>query len=272
MLSRPEIKNFVESKLFTNTIIFLICVNAITLGMETNDWIMQHHGVLLISIDRFILTIFVAEILLKLYVYRFSFFTNGWNVFDFLIVGISIVPNSGTFAIMRSLRILRALRLISTIPSMRRVISAIGKSLPGMSSIIGILALIFYVSAVMATKLFGQHPDPQMQEWFGNIGASAYTLFQIMTLESWSMGIVRPVMEYYPWAWKFFIPYVFITSFAVLNLFIAIIVDAMQTIHEQELAEAKEEIRNVADSSIQEIKDEIRELRGAIETLSGKKK
>jgi voltage-gated sodium channel len=112
---------------------------------------------------------------------------------------------------------------------MRRVISAIGHSIPGMLSVLSVLMLIFYVSSVLATKLFGVHPDPQMQEWFGSIGASAYTLFQIMTLESWSMGIVRPTMEIFPLSWVFFIPFIIITSFAVLNLFIGIIVDAMQT-------------------------------------------
>ena len=111
---------------------------------------------------------------------------------------------------------------------MRRVVSAIGYSIPGMISVVGVLGLIFYVAAVLATKLFGTYPDPDMQEWFGTISASAYTLFQIMTLESWSMGIVRPVMEEYPYAWAFFVPFILITTFAVLNLFIGIIVDAMQ--------------------------------------------
>ena len=88
---------------------------------------------------------------------------------------------------------------------------------------------LFYVAAVLATRLFGIHPDPNMQEWFGTISASAYTLFQIMTLESWSMGVVRPTMNLFPWAWAFFLPFIIITSFAVLNFFIGIIVDSMQT-------------------------------------------
>jgi Predicted integral membrane protein len=138
---------------------------------------------------------------------------------------------------MRALRVLRILRLISVVPQLRRVISAIGYSIPGMISVVGVLGLIFYVSAVLATKLFGMHPDPNMQEWFGSISASAYTLFQIMTLESWSMGVVRPTMELFPWAWLFFLPFIIITSFAVLNFFIGIIVDSMQMAQKLEAEE-----------------------------------
>ena len=146
-----------------------------------------------------------------------------------MIVGIAWLPTSGALTVLRTLRILRILRLISVVPQMRRVVSAIGYSIPGMVSVVGVLGLIFYVAAVLATKLFGVHPDPNMQEWFGTISASAYTLFQIMTLESWSMGVVRPTMTLFPWAWAFFLPFIIITSFAVLNFFIGIIVDSMQT-------------------------------------------
>ena len=146
-----------------------------------------------------------------------------------MIVGIAWLPTSGALTVLRKLRILWVLRLILVVPQMRRVVSAIGYSIPGMVSVVGVLGLIFYVAAVLATKLFGIHPDPNMQEWFGTISASAYTLFQIMTLESWSMGVVRPTMTLFPWAWAFFLPFIIITSFAVLNFFIGIIVDSMQT-------------------------------------------
>jgi len=176
--------------------------------------------------------VFTLELLIKFYAYRLSFFRSGWNIFDLLIVAIAWIPASGSLAVLRTLRILRVLRLLSVVPQMRRVISAIGHSIPGMISVIGVLGIVFYVSAVLTTKLFGQHPDPDMQAWFGTIGSSAYTLFQIMTLESWSMGIVRPVMAHFPWAWLFFVPFIIITSFAVLNLFIGIIVDAMQIVQQ----------------------------------------
>ncbi len=115
---------------------------------------------------------------------------------------------------LRALRILRVLRAISIVPSLRRVVEGLINALPGMGSVFALMSLIFYIAAVMATKLFGAAFD----EWFGTIGRSAYSLFQIMTLESWSMGIVRPVMEVYPWAWAFFVPFILVTTFAVVNL------------------------------------------------------
>jgi voltage-gated sodium channel len=136
------------------------------------------------------------------------------------------------------------MRLLSVVPQMRRVIAALGHSIPGMASVVGVLCIVFYVSAVLTTKLFGGHPDPNMQEWFGSIGASAYTLFQIMTLESWSMGIVRPTMELFPLSWVFFVPFIIVTSFAVLNLFIGIIVDAMHTAQKEPRKEDNKEIKN----------------------------
>ena len=197
--------------------------------METDNKITAEVSNALSWIDRAILIIFSVEILVKFYAYRFRFFRSSWNIFDLLIVAIAWMPTTGALSVLRTLRILRVLRLISVVPQMRRVISAIGHSIPGMISVISVLGLIFYVSAVLATRLFGANPDPNMQEWFGSISASAYTLFQIMTLESWSMGVVRPTMDLFPWAWTFFLPFIIITSFAVLNFFIGIIVDSMQT-------------------------------------------
>ena len=227
--SETKVAEFVESKFVTFGITVLILINAVTLGMETDKELSGQIGTVLHLIDRTILIIFSIEIALKFYAYRLRFFRSGWNVFDLLIVAIAWMPTNGALSVLRTLRILRVLRLISVVPQMRRVVSAIGYSIPGMVSVISVLGLIFYVSAVLATRLFGTYPDPNMQEWFGSIGASAYTLFQIMTLESWSMGVVRPTMELFPWAWTFFLPFIIITSFAVLNFFIGIIVDSMQT-------------------------------------------
>ncbi|MEL6290556.1 MAG: ion transporter [Pseudomonadota bacterium] len=220
----------------------LILINAVTLGLETVPSAMDRFGPALNALDFVILLIFTIELALKFYAYRWDFFKSGWNVFDLAIVTIAWMPATGGLSILRALRILRVLRLLSVVPQMRRVISAIGHSIPGMVAVIGVLGLIFYVSSVLATKLFGTHPDPNMQEWFGTIGASGYTLFQIMTLESWSMGIVRPTMELFPYAWIFFVPFIIVTSFAVLNLFIGIIVDAMQAVHRlEDEAEAEAE-------------------------------
>jgi voltage-gated sodium channel len=150
---------------------------------------------------------------------------------------------------------------------MRRVINAIGYSIPGMMSVISVLLLLFYVSAVLTTKLFGTHPDPQMQEWFGTITASGYTLFQIMTLESWSMGIVRPTMEIFPWAWVFFVPFIIITSFAVLNLFIGIIVDAMSMAQEEPREQDKQELKDFTTDEINQLHDRLDALNKEISTI-----
>lgn len=265
--NRLKVATFVESTSFIYSITILIIINAITLGLETNPEFTRDYGNALHLIDKTILIIFTVELVLKFYAYRFLFFKSGWNIFDFLIVGIAWVPAIGPFAILRALRILRVLRLLSVVPQMRKVIAAIGHSIPGMTSVIGVLSLLFYVSSVMATKLFGQSLDPQMQEWFGTIGASAYTLFQIMTLESWSMGIVRPTMALFPWAWIFFIPFIFITSFAVLNLFIGIIVDSMQTLNEESKKEGEQEFEQANQSEIAVLNNKIDKLFEEIKKL-----
>ncbi|MEL6978303.1 MAG: ion transporter [Pseudomonadota bacterium] len=248
--SRERVAAFVEHKKFTSFITWIILLNAVTLGMETSQNIYNAYGGWLLAVDKIILIIFTIELLLKFYAYRWDFFRSGWNWFDLIIVAISWLPAQGPLAILRALRILRVLRLLSVSPQLRRVIAAVGHSIPGMMSVISVLAIVFYISSVLATKLFGTHPSPEMQEWFGTIGASAYTLFQVMTLESWSMGIVRPVMEHFPWAWAFFVPFIFVTSFAVLNLFIGIIVDAMQSSHDDAEKEEAAAQKKEADAAI----------------------
>ena len=234
---RKAVASLVEGRAATSFITGLILVNAVTLGMETDASWQASYGPFLYWVDKVILVIFTIELALKFFAYRLAFFRSGWNLFDLAIVTIAWVPTSGALAVLRALRILRVLRLISVVPQMRRVVAAIGHSIPGMVSVVGVLGLIFYVSAVLATKLFGTHPNADMQEWFGTISASAYTLFQIMTLESWSMGVVRPTMQLFPWAWAFFLPFIIITSFAVLNFFIGIIVDSMQMAQKLEAQE-----------------------------------
>ncbi len=258
--------SLIEGPQFQAFITAAILVNAVTLGLETWDYAVEQVGWLLLGIDQIILAIFVFELTIKLFAYRGRFFLNGWNVFDFIIVAVSLLPAQGDLSVLRALRILRVMRLLSVVPTLRRVVEALLKSLPGMSAIVGVLGLVFYVSAVIATKSFGQ----AFPEWFGTIGGSMYSLFQIMTLESWSMGIVRPVMETFPLAWIFFVPFVFITSFGVLNLFIAIIVNSMTALQQEELKDAHETAERAhqeRDQLLAEIKtlnSEVRTLREAV--------
>ena len=247
------LRRFIESSRFQNFITGVIALNAVILGLETSKSIMDVAGPVLQALDHIAVAIFVVELALKLFVYRLSFFKRAWNVFDFTIVAITLLPAGQGLSVLRALRILRAFRLISTVPSMRKVVEALMRAIPGMVSVLTLLSLVFYVSAVMATKLFGAG----FPEWFGSIGASLYSLFQIMTLESWSMGIVRPVMESYPMAWMFFVPFILITTFAVLNLFIAIVVDAMSSHVDIEENQTRSELH----IDHHEIMDELRALR-----------
>lgn len=260
------VRGIVESRGFSIAITAVIVINAITLGLETWPAAMNAAGPILLAIDAAALWIFTVEIALKLWVYRSRYFQDGWNVFDFAIVAIAWLPASGPLAVLRALRIVRVLRLISVVPQMRAVVGALLKAVPGMISIIAVLALVFYVGAVMATKLYGAaFPD-----WFGNVGASMYSLFQIMTLESWSMGIVRPVMEVHPGAWLFFVPFIVVTSFTVLNLFIALIVNSMQSLqaetHQTLRAEAivAHDEREVLLDRIEALAHEVRQLRDSV--------
>ena len=221
---RARLRTLVEHPRWEQAILTIIVLNAITLGLETSGTVMAQAGPLLKTLDGIFLTIFVFEIALRLLAHGARFWRDPWSVFDFLVVAVALVPATESLSGLRALRILRVLRLISAVPSMRRVVSGLFRAIPGMGAVVALLSLIFYVFSVMATMLYGE----TFPEYFGTIGASAYSLFQIMTLESWSQSIVRPVLEQHPLAWLFFIPFILMTSFAVLNLFIGIIVDAMQ--------------------------------------------
>jgi voltage-gated sodium channel len=237
---RDKVAAFLEQAWVTNFIIGVILFNAVLLGLETSDAVMAAVGPLILALDSLCLAIFLLEIALKLYAHGLRFFKSGWNIFDFVIVGIALVPATQGFSVLRALRILRVLRVISATPRLRRVVEGFITALPGMGSVFLLMALIFYIGAVMATKLFSD----AFPEWFGDLGRSAYSLFQIMTLESWSMGIVRPVMEVFPWAWAFFVPFIMVTTFAVVNLLVGLIVNSMQDAHAEESNEKTDAYRD----------------------------
>jgi voltage-gated sodium channel len=255
----------IESRWFQRVIIIAIVLNAITLGLETAPELVGDFMVVLKYVDKVFLLLFSLEIIMKLLVYRHNFFKNGWNNFDFIIVGISWLPFIESLSVLRSLRVLRVLRLVSVVPQFRKVTQAFFDSLAGLATIGTILLLVFYVGAVMSTKLFGQ----EFSDWFGTVGASFYTLFQIMTLESWSMGIVRPVMEVYPYAWLFFVPFILVTTFATLNLLIGVIVNSMQSLHDDS-AEKIDSHLKIQDDEQTELRHQIRKLQQSLEALEKK--
>lgn len=240
MTLREKTAKFLEYSIVRNGVIAVILFNAFLLGLETSAEVMAAAGPLIIALDTACLAIFVVELSLKMFAQRLSFFRSGWNIFDFVIVGISLVPGAQTFSVLRALRILRLLRVVSVSPSLRRVVEGFIRALPGMGSVFLLMGMLFYIGAVMATKLFGN----SFPQWFGDLGNSAYSLFQIMTLESWSMGIVRPVMEVYPQAWLFFVPFIMVTTFAVVNLLVGLIVNSMQEAHAEEANVRTDEYRD----------------------------
>lgn len=253
-------QDILQSTAWERFIITIIIVNAITLGLETSQTARSNIGGLLYFLDKLFLTIFVVEIAARIVIFGRSFWRDGWSIFDFVVVAIALLPASESIAVLRALRVLRVLRLISAVKSMRRVVNALLLAIPSMGTVIALLGLIFYVGSVMATKMYSEN----YPELFGSLAKSAFSLFQIMTLEGWAAEIVQPVMEKHPYAWIFFIIFMLVTSFAVLNLFIGIIVDSMQNEHETALNQDR--IRSAAnfDTVLAELKAlrmEVAELR-----------
>ena len=240
MSLRQRVSDFLDLPSVRFGVIAVILFNAVLLGLETSQPVMAAAGGLVLALDLACLAIFVVELALKMFAQRGGFFRSGWNLFDFLIVGVSLVPGAHSFSVLRAMRILRLLRVISVAPALRRVVEGFIRAVPGMGSVFLLMGMIFYIGAVMATKLFGA----AFPQWFGDLGNSAYSLFQVMTLESWSMGIVRPVMEVFPAAWAFFVPFIMVTTFAVVNLLVGLIVNSMQEAHAQESDARTDEYRD----------------------------
>lgn len=270
---RSAVRGFVERDRVRNAILTIIIFNAVTLGISTSDLASANLGSLLPIIDDVVLTIFVAELALKFIAYGFGFFRSGWNLFDLAVVSVGLLPATESLSALRALRVIRSLRVLSVVPQMRAVVQALFDALPGMGAVMVMLSIVYYIFAVMATLIFG----PVFDEWFGTIGRSLYSLFQIMTLESWSMGIVRPVMDEFPYAWAFFVPFIIITAFSVLNLFIGLLVNTMQSAVEAEEHKQFEVLRELVrsetdqvDAHVVELKDEILALRREIASLNGK--
>lgn len=249
---------FLISTPFEFFIMALIVANAAVLGLETVPAYRAQFGSALEAFNTFVLGVFVIEILLKMYAFGHRFWRDGWCWFDMAIVGVSLAPAAGGFAALRALRALRILRLITFVPSLRRVVEGLIKAIPGLGSICLLLLLLLYVAALIANKMFGQtHPD-----FFGTLGASSFTLFTVMTLEGWP-DVARSVMEQHPLAWVFFVCFIMVSSFAVLNLIIGVIVDAMQTHSDLDA----ERIESFVDREQDEVMGELKALRTEIATL-----
>lgn len=274
--SHSPLERAIEGVLFRNFITGLIITNAVILGFLTYERTMPTNLVASLSwFDRAVTLIFAFEILMKLIVYRMNFFKSGWNWFDFLVVGVSLIPGGAAFSVLRAMRVLRILRLLHIVPMMRRITEALLNALPGMGAILAVLALLTYVGAVMATNLFGDTDNPEVLQLFGDLPSSAYSLFQVMTMDGWRFEVVQKVVDDgNPYAPLFFLIFIFIASFAVLNLFIALIVDALAAEqravteeHLDEIEEGMDEEFSDADKERDEILILLQELRNELATL-----
>lgn len=272
MTLRERARRLVEAKAFQAAVMVLIVVNSVTQGLETWPPAATGFGGALKTFDHAVVVVFCIEISVRLFAHGWRFFRDPWSVFDLAVVGVSVAATSDSLSVLRALRVLRVLRLVSAVPRMRRVVAALLHAVPGVASVAALLLLVFYVFSVMATKLFG----PAFPAWFGSIGESMFSLFQIMTLESWSMGIVRPVMEVYPTAWIFFVPFIVITAFSVLNLFIGLLVNTMQSAVEDDAVEEFSHLRqlvrsetDVVDAHVMDLMAEVKALRREVAELKG---
>lgn len=236
-MRRDQVTQVVESRWFSNTMLLVILVNAVILGWATYGGSALPY---LLIAERFIIGIFVIEMALKLYAWRWSFFRESWNWFDLFVVAISLVPAVGPFAVLRILRVLRVFRVITAVPQMRQIITALFKAVPGMGTVIGLLLVVIYASAIIGQQLFGE----DVPEFFGNLGTSLYTMFLLMTTENWP-DVSEAVLEHHPLGWTFFVLYIVLTAFIMLNLVIGVIVTAL----EQEVSES----RWVEDQELEEV-------------------
>lgn len=261
-----QIKRLIEGAKFNHVITGLILVNALLVGLETYPRIEREYGSWLVILDIIILSLFSVELLLKLIVYRSSFFKNGWNNFDFtIVVGSLILYGSSFISVLRIFRVLRVLRTITTVPSLRRIVTALFMAIPTIASVMVLMSIIFYVYAVIGTFFYAE-VEP---EYFGDLGLSFLTLFQVFTLESWASGIFRPIFEIVPWSWLYFVSFIVIATFIMINLIVGEIVNNAQKISEEIESETNEIKEDT--NEIQQLKKEVGELKGMLQTLIDRK-
>jgi voltage-gated sodium channel len=257
---QQKVEDFVDNTIIQYAIVVLIILNAALLGLETSPDVMQAYGSELVVLDHLILGIFICELVLLIIARGVDFFKDPWSVFDFVVIAIALVPATESLSVLRALRVLRVLRLINKVESMRKVVGGLLSCMPSLASVVSLILIIFYVSAVIATNLFGQaFPD-----LFGSMGHTAFTLFQVMTLESWSDGIARPVMEKFPYAWIFFIFFILIATFVIVNLFIAVIVDSLTSGSSSEDTQAARDQSDVLQAEMQAMRQELKELKALV--------
>ena len=247
-------------------ITFVIILNAVVLGILTNRSLSAEEVLFLEAIDKACLVIFTIELIAKLLVYRRSFWSEGWNIFDFVIVLSSIIFISSSISVIRAFRIFRLLKALAEFPELQILVSSMLKAIPSMTWALLLLFIVFYIFAVFGSTMYGD----TFPELFGGVGGSMFTLFQVMTFESWATAVARPIMEMYPYAWAYFLVFILLTAITLLNVMVGIVVEAVGTIseavkEEQSATEAENASFDVREDD--EIEAEIRKHLEQIEEL-----
>mgnify|MGYP000897755014 CR=1 FL=1 len=254
-------------------ILLCIIANAVILGVDAHLGPGNVYEAQIEQWNMYFLLIFTIEL-----VFEFlaqgprKYFGNGWNIFDVLVVGLSYIAVSPAIAALRTLRVVRVFRLVSAVPQMRRVVEALFAALPGILASFAILMVVFYIAAVMGTTLF--HDDPA----FRDLGQSLLTLFALAQFDSWGDTVIR-LQQYNDFAWLYLITFTVIAAFAVLNLFVGVIVEAVQAAPQEEIKEEIEEVQEEVvelqerqeDAAFvqQRILEEVRALRAEVAALRG---
>jgi voltage-gated sodium channel len=262
-------RRIADSAWFQGTIITAILLNALVIGLETYDSIADAHGTLLHTLNDVFLGVFTVEVAIRIAAYGrrpLDFFRSGWNVFDFVVVALAYLPwIRESVTLLRLARILRVARLLSVIPGLRIVILGIARSLAPIGSMAALTFFVVYIYGVLGWLLYADH-DP---ERFGNIGRALLTLFQILTLEGWN-EVLDKQMELSSWAWVYFVSFVLIGTFVVLNVVIAIIVNSMDEVRAMELESERKELVAAAlaeGEPDRRLHERLEALRGALDEL-----
>ena len=224
---------------FEYAIISFILLSAVVLGLETSPALAADYGVWFETTHQIILVIFILEAALKITAVAprvGRYFGDGWNLFDFSIILLSLIPATGELALIARLaRLMRVLRLISTIPKLRLIVETLMRSIPSMGHVMLLMSIIFYVYAIAGYHLFHQH-DP---EHWGDLGLSMLTLFRVVTLEDWT-DVMYTALELYSWAWLYFVSFIFVGTFVIINLFIAVVLNNLEEAKAERLAELRQ--------------------------------
>ncbi len=251
-IPRNKLGEIVENKYFQAIIIAIIVLNGLVIIGET--YFVGNR--MLQLLDRIIIWIFVAEMVIKLVGLGVKrYFSDNWNVFDFLIVAASLIFYTAPFVtVVRLVRVLRLLRMIPAVPALRKIVDSLMRSIPALTGILGLTVLIFSIYAIIGTTCFR---DVLPAEYFGSFHASLFTLTQVVTFESWASQVARPVINEIPWAWVYFISFIVIGALVILNLVVAVIVDFLsqegENLHQDQLA--------MLSKDNQELKAEMREIK-----------